>query len=184
MRCLSSIVAIVVAVCLFTAGCVHEQVPWPPTPGDITRINDAAEANSWFRVEYVEPLATAQGVRVIRPVGIVSADDDWIAFRNEAGAVLPVPTPLVKGVTVKERAAATGVGASVGLAWGALAFGGLYLLSLSGPSDPGAPQSSCNGGCVAKTLVPLLLIPMVVGAFVGYLIGGRRTFDLVGRGRP
>src|SRR4029078_2222128 len=146
-------------------GCFHEQVAWPPTPADIARINDAGEANNWFRVDYVEPLATAQGAPIGYPIAIESVDDERIAFRNRYGQIHAVPTEMVKGVTVKERAGGGGAAGGGRRGGGGLMVGGLYLLAvvLTGPDDPSAPSHPCDGACVAKTVVPILLIPHGVG---------------------
>ena len=185
MRAIASLTTAVAATGLLAGGCFHEQVAWPPTPADIARINDAGEANNWFRVDYVEPLATAQGARIGYPIAIESVDDERIAFRNRYGQIHAVPTEMVKGVTVKERAGGVAAGAGAGLGVGGLMVGGLYLLAvvLTGPDDPSAPSHPCDGACVAKTVVPILVIPTVVGGIIGYFVGGRRTFVL-GRGMP
>jgi len=183
MRPIARLIAAVAASGLLAGGCFHEQVAWPPTPADIERINDAGESNRWFRVDYVEPLATAQGARIGYPIAIESVDDERITFRTKYGQIRAVPTEMVKGVTVKERAGGVAAGAGLGLGVGALFVGGLYALAwvLSGPDDPSAPKSTCDDACVARTVVPMLTIPTVAGAIIGYIVGGRRSFVL-GRG--
>jgi hypothetical protein len=179
MRFAPAIVALVTSSGLLAAGCAHELVPQPPLPGDVLRINEAAADNDWFRVEYVEPLAAAEGVRVERPIAIAGVDERRISLRTRAGDVQTIPLELVRGVTVKERAPAVKVGALAGLAWGVLVIGGLWLLGHLGPEDPGAPPPRCDGGCQAKMFVPLLGVPTLIGGVVGYFVGGRRTFDFV-----
>ena len=55
---------------LLLGGCEHERLPAPLTAADIARINQTAKENRWFRVEYVEPIATKEGAHVARPSGI------------------------------------------------------------------------------------------------------------------
>jgi hypothetical protein len=88
--------------------------------------------------------------------------------------------------TVAFRSAAGNtLGAGAGLGVGALMIGSLYVLAaaLAGPDDPTAPQPSCDGGCIAKTMVPLLVIPTIVGAIAGYFgaRGGRFSSSAPGR---
>jgi hypothetical protein len=167
------------SACLMAGACAHEYVPKPPLPADIDRINEAAADNDWFRVEYVEPLPPGEDLPVRRPIAIASADDRHISLATRAGDVKAVPSELVWGVTVKERAPGALYGALAGLVWGAVTIGGLYVLANLGPEDPTAPVSSCDIGCKARVFVPLLVVPAVVGAVIGYFVGGRRTFDFV-----
>ena len=68
IRVMRPVAATLAAFGLLAAGCVHEQVAWPPTRQDIRRINAGADAHGgWLRAEYVEPLATYQGVYVKDP---------------------------------------------------------------------------------------------------------------------
>ncbi|HEY7370872.1 MAG TPA: hypothetical protein VIF57_01755 [Polyangia bacterium] len=167
------------SACLLAAGCAHEYLPRPPPPADIARVNEAAADNDWFRVEYVEPLPPGTDLPVERPIGIASADDRQISLVTRAGDVKTLPAQLVRGVTVKERAPGALYGGLAGLGWGALAIGGLYLLANLGPEEPGVPASPCDAGCKAKVFVPLMVVPTIIGAIVGYFVGGRRTFELV-----
>lgn len=167
------------SLALLAGGCAHEQLPWPPAASDVRRINEAAEANQWLRVDYVEPIASLQGVHAGKVIGIESLDENHVAFRTAAGETRLVPSEIVRGVGVKEPARGAAIGAGAGLGVGALMIGSLFVLAvaLAGPDDPTAPQPSCDGGCIAKTMVPLLVIPTIVGAVAGYFVGARRTFQ-------
>ena len=99
-------------------------------PRTSTRINETAQENRWFRVEYVEPIATKED-DARRP-----ADGHRVRRRRRRSAFAPVPgdvetipIELVKGVTVKERASGAAAGAGIGLGAGALFVGGLALLA-------------------------------------------------------
>jgi hypothetical protein len=185
MRVISSVAA---AIGLIVGGCAHEQVPTPLAPADVARINEAAESNNWFRVEYVEPLATREDVHVVRPIGIESADAAEIGFRTRAGEVDYVPTEMVQGVTVKERGRGTATGAVIGLAAGGLFLGALALLAYElsrggGFPDSDGPMPPSCGNC-AKTFTFVLVTPTLIGAIVGTFVGSRRTFDFGPRGEP
>jgi len=68
-------VVLLAASSVGAAGCMHEQLAWPPTRDDIQSINEAAGArNGWMRVQYVEPLATHQGAHVHAPTAIAAVD--------------------------------------------------------------------------------------------------------------
>lgn len=172
-------------IALLLGGCEHEQLPLPLTAANVARINETAQQNRWFRVEYVEPLATTEDVHVTRPAGIASADAIEIAFRTRAGDVETIPIDLVKGVTVKERASGAAAGAGIGLGAGLLVVGGIALLaSAVQPGafpDSGDPQPPSDGS-VEKAVAFFVGVPTVVGAIVGYCVGSRRTFDF-GRAR-
>jgi hypothetical protein len=165
-------------------GCtLHEQVLRPPTAADIARINEtSASTNSWLRVEYVEPIASAQSVRVWQPAAIAAADVDRIDFRTREGAVQSVPTALVKGVTVKERPTGAAWGAGIGLASGAALFGAVYFLATHViPHDEGSSSNwDCDRGCFATRIVPTVAVVGAIGGLIGYAIGARRTFEFAG----
>src|SRR5262245_51208816 len=106
------VVAVTATLGLLLGGCVvHEPAGVPLSPGEVERINGAARENRWRRVEYVEPIATKEGVHVDRPSTIASADGAEIGFRTRAGDIETVPTAMVKGLTVKERGAGAATGA-------------------------------------------------------------------------
>ena len=158
----------------------------PLTAADVARINETAQENRWFRVEYVEPIATKADAHVARPTGIASVDAVEIGFRTRAGDVETVPIDLVKGVTVKERASGAAAGAGIGLGAGVLVVGGLALLASavnrgSFPDSSDSNPPACDS-CVAKMVAFFVGVPTVVGGVVGYFVGGRRTFDF-GRAR-
>jgi hypothetical protein len=174
-----------VTVSLALGGCVaHEPVGVPLSPGEVERINGVARENHWLRVEYVEPIATKQDAHVDRPSTIASVDDVAIGFRTRAGDVDTVPTAMVKGLTVKERAPGVSAGVGIGLGAGALVLGLAALASASlsrggwPDSDPNRPSSPPSDADTAKTAIFFLVTPAIVGGIVGYFVGGRRTFDL------
>jgi hypothetical protein len=148
---------------------------------DVARVNQLAQVNRWFRVDYVEPIATKEDAHVARPAGIASVDAAEIGFYTRAGDVETVPLRLVKGVTVKERASGVAAGAGVGLVAGVLVVGSVTLLASAvhpgGFPDSGDPNPPPCDSCVAKTVAFFIGVPTVVGCIVGYFKGGRRTFD-------
>ena len=174
------------AFALLLGGCEHERLPPPLTAGDVARINQMAHENRWFRVEYVEPIATKEDAHVARPTGIASVDAAVIAFHTRAGDVETVPLDLVKGVTVKERASGVAAGAGIGLGAGVLVVGSVAVLASGvhpgGFPDSGDPNPPPCDSCVAKAVAFFVGVPTVVGCIVGYFTGGRRTFDF-GRAR-
>jgi hypothetical protein len=88
---------------------------------------------------------------------------------------------VVKGLTVKERGAGAAAGAGIGLGAGALFVGGVALLASAisggGFPDSGDPMPPSDGS-IAKFVAFFTVTPAIVGAMVGYFVGGRRTFDL------
>ena len=180
IRVMRPVAATLAAFGLLAAGCVHEQVAWPPTRQDIRRINAGADAHGgWLRVEYVEPLATYQGVYVKDPVAIEAVDLDRIAFQTRDGTVQPIPIATVKGVTVKERGTGALIGAGIGLAGSAVVLGLAYLIAELRWHNTWNP--SCDTDCRSAVVGSGIVIwPAAIGAVVGYFIRGRRTFDLGG----
>ena len=167
---------------LLLGGCVHERLARPLTPGDVERINDGATSNNWFRVEYVEPIATEAKMHVPRPVGLASVDAVEIGIRTWTGAVEIIPTEMVTGVTVKDRARGVAAGAGLGLAAGALFIGAVFAVAyafpdLGWPDTNGAAPPDCES-CRAKGITAALLLPAAIGGVVGYFVGSRRTYDL------
>ena len=162
-------------------GCEHEQLPSPLSAADVARVNQLAQESRWFRVDYVEPIATQEDAHVARPTGIASVNAAEIGFRTRAGDVATVPLRLVKGVTVKERASGVAAGAGIGLVGGVLVVGSVALLASmvhpGGFPDSGDPSPSPCDSCDAKLVAFFLGVPTVVGCIVGYFRGGRRTFD-------
>jgi hypothetical protein len=166
---------------LLLGGCEHQQLPLPLSAANVAQINEAAQENHWLRVEYVEPIATKEDMHVTRPTGIASADAVEIGFRTRSGDVETIPMELVKGVTVKDRAAGVAAGAGIGLGAGVLVVGGLFLLASavnrgSFPDSGDQNPPPCDS-CVAKSVAFLVGVPTVVGCIVGYFVGSRRTFD-------
>jgi hypothetical protein len=164
-------------VCLISAGCGHDQLPWPPTPADVERINKAAqEENGYIRIEYVEAIAPPRSARVVRPIRIESVDDHYIEFRTAAGDVQPVSAAIVRGITVKDRDRGGLIGLGLGVVVGAAITAGVWMLESSGGSQECTRCSDARGIGVA------VAIPAFIGLVVGYAVSGRRTFDL-GAGR-
>jgi hypothetical protein len=166
----------IVAALAVGGACAHEQLPRPPGPADLARINETAEANHWFRVEYVEPLAAESNAHVARPIGIDSADAGEIGFRTWRDTVELVPTEMVNGVTVKERGSGVAAGAGLGLAAGVVFVGALLAAKYAFLGDIWATQPSCRN-CVAKGIAGGLLLPTLIGGIAGYFVGYRKTFD-------
>jgi len=159
---------LLVAITSF-AGCAHEQLPWPPPPDDVARINEAAHAeNKYLRVEYVDPLMHRRVTPEMTPVRIEAVDPDQISFRTRAGGIHAVPIELVKGVTVRVRARGALVGGTIGLGAAALMLTGSWLMNRS--------RGDCDWGCGVKFGATIIAIDVGAGLLFGYLVSGRRTF--------
>jgi hypothetical protein len=183
--------AVSASVALVAAGCAaYEPVGRPPTAGEIAHINSFAEGRGPMRLEYVvdpikscaggscgdeEATAAAQGYMVIDPTRIESCDDRQITYRTVGGATQAIPTPLVAGVSARDRVRGALIGLAVGTSFGIIALIGGYFAGRALGGDPGAPQqqSSCGGAC-AVVVVPAIF--GAAGAGLGYLIGSRRVF--------
>jgi hypothetical protein len=180
IRVMDARVAVLAAAGLLAAGCMHEQLAWPPRTEDIQSINEAAGArNGWFQVEYVEPLATDQGAHVHSPKAIAAVDLEHIAFQTRDGEIQRIPIATVRSVIVYERGTGALIGAGIGLAGGAAVLAVIELVASR--SEQSAQQSGvvCEKDCAGQA-ASLLVSSAVVGAVVGYLVGARLIYEVGG----
>jgi hypothetical protein len=173
MRFARVMVAALAAAGTAAGGCAHERLPWPPPPDQIERINEGArEEKGYLRVEYVEPIASRAGVKVIKPIAIASIDDEQIAFRTRAGETQAVPTPLVRAVAIRDRGRGGLLGALAGIGVGLVTLGATWSVTRTGAVGTDGCIHFCNPREVAADLV----LTAAVGWVIGYVIAGRRTF--------
>ena len=169
-------VALLAASSMGAAGCMHEQLAWPPAREDIQSINeDAGARNGWMRVQYVEPLATYQGAHVNAPKAIAAVDPDRITFETRDGDTQQIPIATVRSVTVVERGTGALIGGAIGLAGGAAVLAIINLVIV--PYDK-SDQSrlGCEKDCVSG-FASLLVTTALVGAAAGYLVGARLIYE-------
>jgi hypothetical protein len=180
----TTVAAVALAASLWPAiGCAHEQLPWPPPAEDIARINEAAKAKPYLRVQFIEPIPPARGVASAPALSIESIDDARIAFRSTAGTVVTFPSEAVKGVSVRDprRGAliGTGIGAALGAVVAALPTVGKCVFDniLPDHSSANAPRPSCTRDFDGEDAGVAVAVGALLGAVAGYFIGARRTFD-------
>jgi hypothetical protein len=111
----------------------------------------------------------------VNPVRIESCDDRQITFRTAAGVSHTLPVALVASVSKRERGQAAALGAAVGLAGGALAAVMGYTAGGALSHDSQPRQCNCEG-----TVAAFIVGGAVIGAGVGYLIGGQHIFQFGG----
>jgi hypothetical protein len=170
-------IAVFAAICVPAAGCMHEQLAWPPTSEDIRRINETSGArNGGMRVQYVEPLATYQGAHVHAPTAVAAVDLDGIVFRNRDGETHRIPIATVRSVTVIERGTGALIGGAIGFAGGAALLAIIYLVAAPYEQSRQGSGFGCEKDC-ATGFASLLVTPMLVGAVVGYLFGARLIYE-------
>jgi len=175
----STTAALIASTGLLAAGCAHDRMAWPPTATDIQRINEAAQDNHWLRVEYVSPIPSPN-LRVGRPTGIASVDNDEIGFLVADGETSKLPARLVTGVTVKDRGRGTLIGASIGTAAAIVELAAWFWVKSDWDrrGGCGSPAVDLSGDiCETSTYIGFGAVMILTGAALGYLIGSRRTFD-------
>jgi hypothetical protein len=175
MRFAGAIGSLLICVGLVAGGCAH-QLPWPPTPADVARINKEAHAeDGYLRIEYVDPIASRWDAHNLRAVAIESIDDDYIGFRTREGETSLLPSERVRGVTVKDRDRGGLIGAGLGALAGAGLIAGDWLLGGIGDFD------GCFLYCNATAVAMGLAIPAFIGMVAGYAVSGRKTYEFTGR---
>jgi hypothetical protein len=178
MRLPRAIGSLLVCVSLVAGGCAH-QLPWPPTPADVARINQEAHAeDGYLRIEYVDPIASHWDAHNLRAVAIESIDDDYIGFRTREGETSLLPSDRVLGVTVKDR----DLGGLIGVGLGTLAGAGLIAgewLFLAAIDVDGFDR--CFLYCNASAVAFGLAVPAFIGLVTGYAVSGRKTYEFKGR---
>ena len=165
------IASLLASVGVVAGGCAH-QLPWPPTPDDVARINhEAHEEDGYLRIEYVDPIASDWDAHNLRAVAIESIDDDYISFRTREKEIQLVPSERVSGVTVKDRDRGGLIGLGLGAAVGAASMVGVLLLfGLDLGSHDSAKAVAMSAGMIA-----------FVGLVVGYAVSGRKTYEFTRR---
>ena len=167
MRLARVIGSLLVSVGVAAGGCAH-QLPWPPTPEDVARINkEAHEEDGYLRIEYVDPIASHWDAHNLRAVAIEAIGDDYISFRTREKEIQLVPSDRVSGVTVKDRDRGGLIGAGLGAAAGAAGMaGGLLLFGFDLGSHDSAKAVAMSAGMAA-----------FVGLVTGYAVSGRKTYE-------
>lgn len=179
-------------VALVFGGCVaHEAVGRPPSIAEVERLNAYAQEHGDLRVEYVIPLPSCAAASCGRDIrgrllpeeitGVVSSNDRETLVQAQDGVTWKLQTSTIAGASARNRARGATVGAVVGVAIGLALTAALFGLSESGAfrnPDPSAPPTSpTTAGDVAKIGLLLSVTQGLGGAFWGYLIGGRTSFD-------
>jgi hypothetical protein len=173
MRIARVIGSLLASVGVVAGGCAH-QLPWPPTPDDVARINqEAHEEDGYLRIEYVDPIASDWDAHNLKAVAIESIDDDDISFRTREKKIELLPSERVRGVTVKDRDRGGLIGAGLGAAAGAGVVAGIWLV-WSGLNDSPSYVDP-------KAVAIAVAIPAFVGLVVGYAVSGRKTYEFTRR---
>jgi hypothetical protein len=170
-----------VAALSILGGCAHERVVWPPTREKVEEIGYAAYDNLYVRVEWVDPIKARRELGdELKLKGIVWLDDQQIIFRSRADELVSVRATQVRGLTVKDRARGTLIGALVGASAGAAIVLGWWFLTgkLTG-KDPWGYPADCPAFCDGRTMATIAGIYGVLGAGIGLQISGKHTYDFV-----
>ena len=187
----SRVAAVITALALLT-GCAHvRRVGRPPSQGEVEEINSSTTGEpGTFTIHYLDPVRPCDGgtctVERSRAVfnvppseiqRIASVEAGQLTVVTQTGEVWHLDLSKVAGVTTRHRATLSG-----GIVGGGFGFvlGGLTALFADGGSPlPAYPQSPPPS---SATLVAIVLIPTVIGAVVGALVGhaifARDSFEI------
>jgi hypothetical protein len=176
MRLARVIASLVASAGVVAGGCAH-QLPWPPTPDDVARINkEAHDEDGYLRIEYVDPIASHWDAHNLRVVAIEAIDRDYISFRTRDDEIQLLPSERVSGLTVKDRDLGGLIGVGLGVAAGGaiVAADWLVLGHMQG-------LNGCFLYCDAKAVAWGLAIPAFIGLVTGYAVSGRKTYEFARR---
>jgi hypothetical protein len=177
----------IVGLLLVISGCVaHESVGRPPAPADIERINAYAQAHGDLRIEYVNtPLICASASclhsgQLEEIAAIVSSNTRDTVVQAEDGKSWTLRTETIASAHARNRLRGAAVGALIGAAVGiALTVAYDSVIESGGfrDSDPSAPPPSTADSEIVKVGFLLTVTQTMGWAALGYLVGGRQSFD-------
>jgi hypothetical protein len=164
------------------SGCAtHDRIARPPSPGDVARINGAAQGSAKLSIQYVEALAPPAAPRVDSPTSIVAADPEHLVVATSTGRPVSVALSSVDAVAVSGQRRGQGAitGAFAGLGAGLLIDLGLYALisATTEPLSDGGPKNTCSAHC-AETFTAVALASALIGAGIGALVGSKTVYHL------